>query len=252
MRFDNINYTRQQVRGGHFGSRNNVFIEQKNIIMQGPTPPKMNFWQGLLTGLTGGSIFGGFGMGGMFGGCGMPGMFGGCGMGSIFGGFGMPGMFGGFGMGGLSPFGLGSFGMQGGAQGIASTATTPQSDAQSLAGLQKIYSDYKIAQTGDGKYTVRDKYGNEEIILSNASLDEIADELATRNNKDGAGKRAADIKAADTAKQNEKATTLGIVKEGDKWVKKGADGKVEKEYTWDSTTETFKPATRTTETETDT
>lgn len=251
MRFDNINYTRQQVRGGHFGSRNNVFIEQKNIIMQGPTPPKMNFWQGLLTGLTGGSIFGGFGMGGMFGGCGMPGMFGGCGMGSIFGGFGMPGMFGGFGMGGFSPFGLGSFGMQGGAlPGISQGSSAQAGDGEasiekSVAGLKAAYPQYNISNI-NGKITVTSKDGS-ETICSGKTVDEAQEIISQRNGK-------ADVEKAKTAKQEAEAEKQGIVKEGDKWVKKGADGKVEQEYTWDSTTETFKkkPAARATETDSDT
>lgn len=216
MRFDNIHHTQQQVRGGHFGTRNNVYIEQNNYIMQGPKPPKMNFWQGLLTGLTGGSIFGGFGMPGMFGGCGMPGMFGGCGMGGS--------IFGGFGMGGFSPFGMGSFGLLGGTQGTAIQSSAQQSDAKNLAGLQSIYSDYKIEQTGDGKYSVRDKYGDKEVILSNVSLEEIADELASRNTKDGAGKRAVDIKTKAMQDEN-------IVEYNGKYYKKDdTEHKTEYEY----------------------
>ena len=224
MRFDNINYTRQQVRGGHFGSRNNVFIEQKNIIMQGPTPPKMNFWQGLLTGLTGGSIFGGFGM---------------------------PGMFGGFGMGGFSPFGLGSFGMQGGAlPGISQGSSAQAGDGEasiekSVAGLKAAYPQYNISNI-NGKITVTSKDGS-ETICSGKTVDEAQEIISQRNGK-------ADVEKAKTAKQEAEAEKQGIEKDGDKWVKKGADGKVEKEYTWDSTTETFKekPAARATETETDT
>ena len=228
MRFDNIHYTQQQVRGGHIGTRNNVFIEQNNYIMKGPEPPKMNFFQGLLTGLTGGSIFGGFGMGGMFGGCGMPGMFGGCGMGSIFGGFGM---------GGFSPFGLGSFGMQGGAlSGISQGSSAQVTDGEasiekSVEGLKAAYPQYNISNI-EGKITVTSKDGS-ETICSGKTVDEAQEIISKRNGK-------ADVEKAKEAKQEAEAEKQGIVKDGDKWVKEGADGTVEKEYTWDSTTETFK------------
>ena len=172
MRFDNIHYTQQQVRGGHIGTRNNVFIEQNNYIMKGPEPPKMNFFQGLLTGLTGGSIFGGFGMGGMFGGCGM---------GSIFGGFGMPGMFGGFGMGGMMP---GTFGMIG--QG-ATTTTSQGSGEVTLESaakqLKNIHGNrYNIEYINESKtVSITDKDGNE--VYRGKSLDDAQKAIEARDGK---------------------------------------------------------------------
>lgn len=94
-----------------------------------------------------------------------------------------------------------------------------KTDADKLKGLQKIYDEYQIEQTGDGKYTVRAKDGNKEVILSNASLDEISETLEARH-KGNTGSAAGKTVEQKAAEHNPK-----LVKVGNDWVEENDHSK---------------------------
>ena len=199
----NLSFTRQRPMFYGLQSRRMAppppmggFSQTTNVTVKNGIGGFWGFMGGLMSGLTGNSIFGGmnsFGMGGFGGLFGMGGM-------SPFGmGMGMP-MFGGFNTG----LGSGVFGMLNGAQ-MGGAGQAQNSEASNL---QQVFSKYKVLTNSDGTYSLTK---GDATIFKSGTYEELLNFAKEAGEKEG-------IKTGDDdkiTKDNAASKGYTIIENGD-------------------------------------